>query len=152
MIPGIDFFHLPSYPSGWLNPKGRQALRVCPEAHSTLIPALAWSLKEAAWKALPDPVQPLRFHPRQFNILECQNHSALVEFQNGKRVLELKYMKSHAGFLSYCLPNSYGIFRWLPKNYSKALNGRPYIQKAAAKILISVTHDGPYWFSICPVE
>jgi phosphopantetheinyl transferase (holo-ACP synthase) len=150
MNPGIDFFHLPCYASSWLDPNGRHALRVCPESDSTTVPALAWALKEAAWKSLPDPVQPSRFHPSQFNLLECKDQQAKVEFQADKRVLELKYIETNQGFLAYSLPESYSLYLSIPEEYSKAQNGRPMLLSGSEWVPISISHDGPFGYAVLP--
>lgn len=150
MNPGIDFFYLPSYASNWLNPYGKHAIRVCPECSFPMIPALAWALKEAAWKSLPDPEQPNRFHPSQFNLLECKDQQAKVEFQADKRVLELKYIETNRGFLAYSLPESYRLYLSIPEEYSKAQNGRPMLLSGSEWVPISISHDGPFGYAGLP--
>jgi len=150
MNPGIDFFHLPSYSSNWLTPKGRHALRVCPECSFPMIPALAWAIKEAAWKSLPDTEQPRRFHPSQFNLLECKDQQAKVEFLEDKRVFEMKYMETNQGFLAYSLPESYSLYHSIPAVYSKTQNGRPMLQTGVEWVPISISHDGPFGYAVLP--
>jgi phosphopantetheinyl transferase (holo-ACP synthase) len=151
MNPGIDFFHLPSYAKSWLNPSGPHALRVCPESNSKLIPALAWALKEAAWKSLPDLLQPQRFYPHHFKILKCHANKANIEFKQGKRVLELEFMETNDGFLAYCLPDSYALYQAIPWEYAVAPNGRPMMLGMEKWVPIAISHDGPFAFLSCPV-
>lgn len=150
MNPGIDFFHLPSYSSGWAIPGSSIAQRVCPEHQFNFIPGLAWAIKEAAWKSLPDPIQPGRFHPSQFRILEFNDLQAQVEFLEAKRPMELNYAETHQGFLAYCLPESYILYQSIPAEYSKSLNGRPMMQAGLDWLPISISHDGPFGFSVIP--
>lgn len=150
MNPGVDFFHLPSYSSNWLDPKGKHAILVCPECSFPMIPALAWAIKEAAWKSLPDTKQPRRFHPSQFNLLECKDQQAKVEFQTDKRALELKYIETSQGFLAYSLPESYSLYPSIPTVYSKAQNGRPMLLSGSEWVPISISHDGPFGYAVLP--
>lgn len=150
MNPGIDFFHLPSYSSGWSVPGSSIARRVCPEVELNMIPGLAWSLKEAAWKSLPDAEQPRRFHPSQFRILDWQNQVARLEFSHINLELQVHGLATHQGVLSFYVPLGYGIFSARPTTRMSSANGRPLLSGQEIHP-ISVSHDGPYVFSLCPL-
>jgi len=152
MNPGIDFFHLPSYSSAWSVPGSRIARRVCPELELSMIPGLAWSLKEAAWKSLPDAEQTQRFHPSQFQILSWQNQVARLECSSSHREIQVHGLATHQGFLSFHVPFGYGIFSSRPTIQMSLSNGRPLLSLFQKTYPISISHDGPYVFSVCPLE
>lgn len=68
--PAIDFLPAAGPYLSWFLPNTAQLARVLPEkiaaSSGVLNAALVFVAKEAAWKALPETLQPATFHPAQF--------------------------------------------------------------------------------------